>query len=229
MTQFKFRIEDSSKQKLSGITLGFVYFSRIKNSTQNPDVDRAVDLAIKEVCGKFPDSEKISEDPVIKGIRAIFSRVGLDPTKERPSGEALIRRAAIGKGIYRINSVVDINNVVSLKTGCPCGVYDAKKIEGDEITVWVGSSKDTYLGIGGRKLNGENRILTSDLKSIFGGPTADSARTSVNLETKEALMLIYYPSSASAPKLEEILGQAIELMENTTGGKKEYLGIFPIS
>ncbi len=228
MREFKFRAEDSSKPKLSGLTLGFIYFSGIKNSKQNPEVDGAVDLAIKEVCGKFPDAEKISEDPVIKGIRSTFSRTGLDPTKERPSGEALTRRAVLGKGICRINSVVDMNNVVSLKTGCPCGVYDAKKIEGDEIMIKVGLGEDAYPGIGGRVLNGENRILTSDSKSIFGGPTADSARTSINLETKEVLMLIYHPSSASAPKLEEILGQAAALMESTTSGKKEYSGIFLI-
>ena len=224
MRVFKFRAEDSSKQKLSGLTLGYIYLSGMKNSKGSLAVDAAVDSALKEVSENFKDTEKISEDPIIKGIRVLYSKSGLDPTKERPSGEALIRRAVSGKGIYRINSVVDINNVVSLKSGCPCGVYDAEKIEGDEITLKVGGSGDTYTGIGGRALNGENRILSSDSKSVFGGPTADSDRTAITPKAKEVLMLIYCPSSVNSPILEQAMSDAVLLMENATGGKKEYSG-----
>ena len=62
-------------------------------------------------------------------IRAIFHRTGVDPTRYRPSSESLLRRAVKGKGLYFINSVVDLVNYFSLKTLCPMGLFDARPAE----------------------------------------------------------------------------------------------------
>src|SRR5882672_2920447 len=77
---------------------------------------------------KYKD-EPLGEIPAIRKIRAIFHRAGLDPTRYRPSSESLLRRAVKGKGLYFINSVVDLINYFSLKTLCPMGLYDANRLK----------------------------------------------------------------------------------------------------
>jgi DNA/RNA-binding domain of Phe-tRNA-synthetase-like protein len=228
MTQFEFRADGTAKVKLAGLQIGYACFSGVTNSKASQALDEEINSTCKAVADKFADLDRISEDETVKGVRTMFSKAGLDPTKERPSGEALIRRVASGKGIYRVNPVVDINNIVSLETGCPCGVYDAEKIEGNTITVLVGAPGGTYQGIAGKTLNTENRILTADAQSIFGGPTADSGRTCVRPESKEILMLIYAPQNVGSFSMDDAISRAASLMNKVTNGTLAYSGKFTI-
>ena len=228
MRQLNLVAESSSTSKLSGLSLGYVVFSDIKNVKSNAALDAALADAVKELCARFKTTSEISSDPVVKGIRAIFSQAGTDPTKERPSGEALMRRIVDGKGIYRINAAVDVNNIISLQTGCPCGVYDADKLSGDTITLFVGRQDDSYEGISGKPVNGDGRLLTKDATSIFGGPVADSKRTSITLETKNVLMLVYFPSAAPHEKLNDAINTAINLMQRCCGAAAVAHGVFSI-
>lgn len=207
--RIRIKVKENFEEKLAGLEIGYIYFQGVNNTANNPIVDDAIRTACEEVIKRYKDTNTIAENPTIKGIRSLFSKIGIDPTKERPSGEALIRRVTSGKGIYRINPVVDINNVVSILSGYPCGVYDAEKIAGNEIKVSIGGKGSTFEGIGGRLINGEGRILTEDSHSVFGGPVADSNRTRITPQTTKVLMLIYHPSNA--PK--ELLKKAIELAQ----------------
>ena len=60
----------------------------------------------------------------------MYKKVGIDPTKTRPSNEALLRRVRKGDAIPRINSAVDIINWCSLEFQLPYGLYDSSKISG---------------------------------------------------------------------------------------------------
>jgi DNA/RNA-binding domain of Phe-tRNA-synthetase-like protein len=127
---------------------------QIENSN-NPLIERILTEACDNAKKKFHSLSDISADPIVKGMmRKLFSTYGLDATKERPSGEALIRRIVDGKGLYRINSFVDLNNAISISSGCPCGVYDISKIKGD-IEFIIGTTGQTYEGILGNQLNAE--------------------------------------------------------------------------
>lgn len=227
MVKMNFAVEGKASSMLNGLNLGHIYFSGVRNSKNNPLVDRIIDEACRKATEKFKGKDA-TQDPTIKGVRLFFSRLGIDPTRYHPSGEALIKRVVGDKGVYRVNAVVDINNAVSLETGCPCGVYDASKLVGDTITLTIGAAGQTYEGIGGNPVNGEGKILTADSKSVFGGPTADSKRTCVMPETAEVLMLIYHPDSAPMEVLVEGIAKAIKHMGAATGAKAEYSDIYSI-
>ena len=55
-------------------------------------------------------------------------RVGIDPTKTRPSNEALLRRVLKGEALYRVNTLVDALNLASLRHQLPFGLYDAARL-----------------------------------------------------------------------------------------------------
>jgi DNA/RNA-binding domain of Phe-tRNA-synthetase-like protein len=221
-----FTVDPESKEKLKGLKVGYISFENVKVEKTNEQVNTLVNAATTQVKNRFPNPDAISQDKIIQGMRQLFYDIGLDPTKERPSGEALIRRIVKDKGIYRINTVVDINNVVSMTSAYPCGVYDADNIKGG-ITFLVGKAGENYEGLGGREVNSENRLLTRDEESIFGGPTADSKRTSVTENTPSVLMLIYCPANSEKAFLEKVIEKAKAMMSLSGAAAKES-GVYEI-
>jgi len=73
-------------------------------------------------------ADQINSIPQIAAMRSAYKALGKDPSRYRGSAEALLRRVLSGKGLYQINSVVDINNLVSLESLNPAGAYDLEKI-----------------------------------------------------------------------------------------------------
>ncbi|WP_020398266.1 B3/B4 domain-containing protein [Kordiimonas gwangyangensis] len=142
-------------------------------------------LRIEELMG-----EAASTDPVIAGVRAAFKACGKDPSRYRPSSESLTRRVIAGKGLYKVNNVVDSGNLVSLMTGIPIGCYDADKIEGD-IRLTIGAAGESYDGIGRGKVNLEGLPLLADERGPFGSPFSDSTRTAVAEGASKLIFVVY--------------------------------------
>lgn len=133
--------------------------------------------------------EEISQIPIIKASRQAYKKCGKDPARYRLSAEALLRRLVKGLDLYRINNVVDLLNIVSVKTGFSIGGYDANTIIGD-VEFGVGKTNEPYEAIGRGSLNIENLTVFRDEVGAFGSPTSDSVRTSVTGKTKRFLMII---------------------------------------
>lgn len=131
--------------------------------------------------------------PEIEGIsssREAYKAFGKDPTRYRVSSESLIRRIKQKKGLYHVNTVVDVNNLISIETGLSVGSYDIEKIDGD-IILTVGKENEGYEGIGKDFINMENLLLLSDKKGPFGSPTSDSRRTMITENSTKILTVIY--------------------------------------
>ena len=119
---------------------------------ESPDELQAMLNTLADDCAQKYKEQPLGDIPAVRKIRAIFHRAGLDPTRYRPSSESLLRRAVKGKGLYFINSVVDLINYFSLKTLCPMGLYDADRLK--PPIVWrIGQEGEMYEGIGRDQLN----------------------------------------------------------------------------
>jgi len=136
------------------------------------------------------DATPLSEFDNLRESRAAYRALGNDPTRHRVSSEALIRRIKNGKGLYQVNSVVDINNLVSIESGFSVGSYDLSAINGD-IVLRIGFEGETYEGIGKSSVNIARSPVLADGTSAFGGTTSDSARTMVTLQSTDILTVIY--------------------------------------
>ena len=125
----------------------------------------------------------------IGATRKAYKMLGKDPSRYRPSAESLMRRLIQGKGIYRINNVVDTNNLISLKTGFSIGAYDMKSLE-PPVVFRKGDADEGYKAIGRGRLNLENLPIFVDGAGPFGSPTSDSERSLISMDTDELLMVI---------------------------------------
>jgi len=133
--------------------------------------------------GTVGDVEQIS------AARKAYKMLGKDPSRYRPSAESLMRRLTQGKGIYRINNVVDTNNLISLKTGFSIGSYDVKSLE-PPVVFRRGETDEGYKAIGRGRLNLENLPIFVDGAGPFGSPTSDSERSLISMDTDDMLMVI---------------------------------------
>jgi DNA/RNA-binding domain of Phe-tRNA-synthetase-like protein len=144
----------------------------------------------------------ISEIPTVKAVRTIFHQTGVDPTRYRPSSEALLRRVMKGKGLYSINSAVDVVNYFSLKTLLPMGVFDADRVK-TPLEFRAGREGETYQGVGRDVLNLTGFPLLSDAEGPFGSAVSDSVRTRVTNATTRLLWATFVPPGVLPPNFEE--------------------------
>jgi DNA/RNA-binding domain of Phe-tRNA-synthetase-like protein len=124
--------------------------------------------------------------------RALYRRFGLDPTRHRPSSEALLRRVRRGDGLPRINSLVDVANVVSLRLQVPVGLYDLGLVEGG-LTLRLGREGEAYAGIRRDEVGVAGRICVADERGPCGNPSADSSRTMITTATERAAWIFFLP------------------------------------
>ena len=133
--------------------------------------------------------DRINKIPSIAATRSIYKALGKDPNRYRPSAEALCRRILRDMDLYRINTLVDLINLVSIKTGYSIGGFDAKKIQGN-VVLGVGEAGEEFDAIGRGLLNIEGLPVYRDSVDGIGTPTSDNERTKINNETNSLLMII---------------------------------------
>src|SRR6202795_4450521 len=127
--------------------------------------------------------------------RALYRRFGIDPTRVRPSSEALLRRLKKGQPLPRVNSLVDVANALSVQLQVPVGLYDLDKVKGDELVVRLGAEGEAYTGIGKERVNVAGRICVADAEGPCGNPSSDSARTMITTDTERAEWIYFLPVS----------------------------------
>jgi DNA/RNA-binding domain of Phe-tRNA-synthetase-like protein len=149
-------------------------------------------------------------------VRTMYKHVGIDPTKRRPSSEALLRRVRKGEPLPRINSMVDVCNWCSLEFQLPYGLYDADRIEGD-VVLRLGLADESYPGIRKDDVHVDGRITLADSLGPFGNPTSDSARTMVTTTTTRALVVVFAPAELDARRLSHVMEVTAQRMHEFTG------------
>lgn len=121
--------------------------------------------------------------------RRLYKSFGQDPSRHRPSSEALVRRVLNNKGLYRLNNAVDTCNLASLTFLLPIGMYDLDLVQGD-VVLRTGRAGEEYPGIRKGPVHLQDRLALFDEQGGFGSPTSDSARTCVTESTRRILAVI---------------------------------------
>lgn len=134
--------------------------------------------------------EEVNKWLPIRATRQAYKKLGKDPNRYRPSAEALRRRILRGLPLYRIDTLVDLINLVSIRSGYSIGGFDAMKIQGDRLVLGVGKEGEVYRGIGRGELNIAGLPVYRDDIGGIGTPTSDEERTKIDMETTSLLMII---------------------------------------
>lgn len=134
--------------------------------------------------------EDINKWVPIQATRQAYKRCGKDPNRYRPSSEALRRRIIRNLPLYKVDTLVDVINLVSIQSGYSIGGFDADKIVGDQLVLGIGQEGELYHGIGRGILNIAGLPVYRDSLGGIGTPTSDEERTKISMETNHLLMII---------------------------------------
>lgn len=183
------RIDEEMKKLWPATRVGCLQY-RVKVEKKNEEL---WEYLKKDIFRKTKDEifdYGVNEIPNIKESRAAYKAFGKDPSRYRVSSEALIRRIGQGKGLYEVNTVVDVNNLISIESGFSAGSYDVEKL-GDRLVFRIGKKGETYQGIGKDEVNIKALPVLSDEEGAIGSSTSDSRRAMITEDAREVLTLIY--------------------------------------
>ena len=198
--------------------LGVLVLEGVAVRDADPALAGEVDAHCAEVRARYAGVSS-GDVPGVEDARALYKALGIDPTKTRPSNEALLRRALKGEALYRINTLVDALNLASLRSQLPFGLYDLAKLE-PPVILRRGAAGESYEGIRKGPVNVEGRPVLADARGAFGNPTSDSARTCITLETIRALVVAYAPAGCSDRRLNDVLDATEAVLVRHCGGAR---------
>ncbi|MFT6781267.1 MAG: DNA/RNA-binding domain of Phe-tRNA-synthetase-like protein [Saprospiraceae bacterium] len=208
-----FQIDENIKNILPNCRIGVV-FSEVfleDSSLELLSKIENVESKFKEKLILFTESKL----EVIDETRKAYKICGKEPSRYRPSAEALLKRVRQGKGLHKINNIVDAINLLSMTSQFSIGGFDVSKIEG-AVALDIGNAK-TYDAIGRGELNIEFMPGVRDDKGFFGTPTSDSVRTMVTSDI-DNLVLVYYDFFGNS-NLQTALHSANEFLKKYCEGR----------
>lgn len=196
---------------------GIAVYAEVKNTTFCEELWKEIDLFTAHLRAT-ETTESIKQQVAITATREAYRTFGKDPSRYRPSAEALRRRILRGLELYQIDTLVDLVNLVSLRTGYSIGGFDADKIEGEELYLDIGKQGEAFEGIGRGSLNIENMPVIRDAIGGIGTPTSDHERTKMSVNTQHILIIINGYNGIDG--LEDAAHMTVELLQRYASGVK---------
>lgn len=203
--------------------IGAAITATVKNTAFNETLWRKIDeftVGYREMY----TTDSIKDMAAIHATREAYKKCGKDPSRYRPSGEALCRRILRGIPLYQIDTLVDLINLVSIRYGYSIGGFDADKIQGDTLVLGIGRPGEPYQGIGRGELNIEGMPVYRDAIGGIGTPTSDNERTKLELGTTHLLTIINGYSGEEG--LQEAVGYMLELLEEFVSAEETQVFYF---
>lgn len=183
-------IDKETRELVPNTVLGVIKYSADIEKSSDELID-CFDSTMEKI-GNSNETKDIALMPHIKPTRSAYKALGKDPHSYRGAAEQMLRRVILKKGLYHVNNAVDINNIISVKSGYSIGSYDISQIHGDVIlkrapegTHYKGIGKDTY------EYNVEFLPALFDDLGCFGNPSSDSQRTMLKNGNREVLFVFY--------------------------------------
>jgi len=193
----------------------------VKVEKQNVELEKFGDELMKGVRERY-DLETLKDLLTFRAYRDFFWRVGIDPTKNRPAAEALIRRVLGGKAIPCINTLVDAYNLASISTEIALAAFDSDKLKG-ALLMRFATKGEEFLGIGMKEpmlLWGGEVVISDAEKLVAIYPHRDAENTKVTEKTRNVLLLICGVPGISEERLSQAARVAVEYVTKFCGGEE---------
>jgi len=177
------------------VRLGWIRSGSVTIAPASPELIAEVDALAASLRVRWA-GQPPSSIGGLQPARRLYRQFGVDPTRTRPSSEALLRRVLRDRPLPRISNAVDVGNLLSLAFLLPIGLYDADRIDG-QVRLRRGEAGESFAGIRKDRVNLAGRPVLVDRVGPFGNPTSDSARTCVDADTRALWLVIFAPREIS--------------------------------
>ena len=215
----KLLIEDDVKERYPDLIVLLTRIDGVKVLEGSEELEEFKEEVYRRIREKHR-LETLKDEPILRAYRDFFWKLGIDPTKIRPSAEALLRRILGGRGIPKINTLVDSYNLASAESCIALAAFDVEKIEGD-LVMRFARSGETFLGIGMREpktLRGGEVVISDSKRLVAIYPYRDADYSKVTLETKSIYLMVCGVPKIPLKELERAESLAKEYVMRFCGG-----------
>lgn len=213
----KIELHDSILKQVPNFKVGFIFYKDIVIDESPQMLKGRLDFFQEKIAADLHEQTVLDYKGVLEW-RDTFKKLDIDPTRYRPSHEALFRRVAKGKRLPFLNSAVDLNNFFSLQYEIPIGLYN-KDVLQDYIKIFIGTKNERLEGLNHRINNMEGKIVSVDSIDPFGSPIVDSHRSKVETTTRNAVQIFYLQPSLPLNKSEQLLQSAAKMFTQLHSGE----------
>lgn len=207
-------------RRIPGFKAGIIQYEQVEIGSSPQMVKGRLQLFQESIYFDLLEKQ-LTDFPGIKEWRQVFKAAGVDPSRYRPSAEALYRRIKKQNYLAPVHSAIDLNNFFSIQYALPAGIYDAAHIS-EGLTIRTGFPEESYDALNGRVVNLENMIVAADNEGPFGSPYVDSERTKVTESAKNLLQIIYLRPSMSKEDGGELTRSVMDMFLQIHGGNGTY-------
>lgn len=177
----KIEVDKRIVETCPGMKIGLVR-ATVVNAPTSDELWAELERAAEEITSRY-ELLAINKRPAVAATRNLYRRLGKDPNRYRVASEALCRRVIRGLGLYRLTTLVDLINLVSMVSGYAISGLDADKIVGNTLSLGVGEEDERYEGIGRGVLNIAGMPVYRDEIGGVATPTSDEERTKITENT----------------------------------------------
>ncbi|MGB9959176.1 MAG: B3/4 domain-containing protein [Candidatus Bathyarchaeales archaeon] len=178
--------------KFPKIAIGIGAINNVFVEKENEKIRELKKAAYSEVKAKY-NVEKLKDNPVIRAYRDFYWKLDIDPTKTRPSGEALLRRVLHGNELPTISTAVDAYNLTSMRTMIPISGFDREKLN-PPFNIRFAKDGEEFTGIGMNTpiaLTSKMLVLADSKRVLCIYPHRDAEQTKITEKTKNILIVGY--------------------------------------
>ena len=218
-------LEASEKLPQLAICIGLI--NGVTTRKENEQL-RQLEKTLNERVRREYNILDLKDDSTVRDYRDFYWKLGIDPTKIRPAGEALVRRILRGDDLPHVSTVVDAYNLASVNTIVPISGFDCDCIV-PPFQVRFARNGEAFTGIGMKAPMSlkENMLVLADGKQVLCiYPYRDSDKTKITLETKNVTIVGYGAPGSSQKRLTEAVTMALSLIKQSSGGQIESIRVF---
>jgi DNA/RNA-binding domain of Phe-tRNA-synthetase-like protein len=198
----------------------------IHNQKENEQLRQLKKAVYGEAKAKY-SVEALKDNPTARAYRDFYWKLGIDPTKTRPSGEALLRRVLNGNELPNISTVVDAYNLASMQTVIPISGFDKDRLNPPFYIRFA--KNEAFTGIGMDKpmqLTEKMLILTDEKQVLCVYPYRDSDHTKITLLTRKAVIIGYGAPRIDQEQLKAAVERTLQYIKRVSSGEIETIKVF---
>ena len=206
-----FQVENQVSDR---VNLGIIFSKGVSVNQQLGKLDSS----LEELIRSRNQPLGIKEDEFRMAARDMLRIGRYKPTgRSKPASEYLIRSAA-ENNFPRINTVVDINNFISLKYVIPISLWDLDKVQADSWLFRTGTENESFIfNSAGQTISLRDLVtgfaVSKDQEIPVITPVKDSQLTKTGNGTRNIGVAIYYPAHWSgSPELNRITDDFADML-----------------
>ena len=221
--QFRFGITDAA-QALGLKAVCFV-IEGVRNQQTHPEFEKLKAQTLGQV-SKDLSSEVIQTHPALLGFRALHDAIGRSNRKNVASPESLLKLVLQTGGLPQVNLLVDIYNLVSVKTCLSLGAHDLAAINGN-VHLRLTDGSETFWPMGSDKpkiVSPDEYAYIDDEKSVLCRlEVRQCDKTKITLDTTAGFFIVQGNARTGQTSLHTTANELLALIKRFCGGQERML------